>query len=817
MAGAFAVEDAAGTGASSDALDPVAIEDPAATSSDMGGGYSAGNAADGLWGGVNFVQLESTDGSAILVEWELNAESLGLEVAHYELQWRPVQETPWDGTPAASKLPISKVTKKNLQPDASYQFRVRACDSSGHWLPFTETAVAIRPDGSEPEAPPISRAKHLSALAAQRTQLVTEREKKIAEVRQEFADRMLELDEWKRRCLAAEKAIDPEEQRRQFLLAKEEARVEVEREAEAKVGVVMRNAALEIRDRVASAEARTDATVERAVGETTKRLEEKAAIDKRNALRKMEEAYDARLVALQTRLGAGAQQHAQYLEGRHREETNRAVQAALVAAERAASQRQARAVEEAVETSLQEKESGSSYALEQLAQQVMSLKHQLALASRGQSAAESQINDDIRRHREELKAAAAAAAAEAKAQAAELYKPQIELLKARIEAQAVAYASSREQAVEFNRMLEETNYTDEPESEDERSADGAGVNGPEPLYDSFESTSALVLSDPQTRRLAASSAEQHAMQARLAKASAAVKKLDERLEHALAEPQTATNEEAARLISDNLRSAWGELESAQDALSILSLALACQPIAAAASAFSIAVDWPAIAGASKYHLQWREAGDARWMDSKASEELKSSCCTKAGLRTLAVYEFRVRAGDAQGEWGPWSAISELASPSLTLDKAPSRPLVKTLSGGRVKLSWAPPNVSASVLRYELQWKEVRTPRWTEADTVTVAKTEYVTQGFFHLSSVYVFRVRAELNTQPKARWTEFGPCSGPVQPALSEGPPTPSQAARPIEDVGRRVEPAPQRQAPPEPRAAAALAVADKRRTLALD
>lgn len=799
--------------AQTDALGPLKIEEPALSSPVIGVNTSAGSgAADRLWGGVNFVQLEPTDGNAIIVEWDLNAESYGLEVSHYQLQWRVVQETPWDGTPAASKLPISKVTKKNLQPHASYQFRVRVCDSTGHWLPFTETAIAVRPDGEEPVGPPVSRAEHLAVLVRQREQLVAEREIKIAEIRQEYADQALELYEWKRRCVAAEKAIDPEEQRQQFQLAKQEARADVEREAEAKVAVVMRNAAMDIRDKVATAEARTEATVQRAIGETTKRLEEKAAIDKRNALRKMEEAYDARLVALQTRLGAGAQQHAQYLEGRHRDEINRSVQAALLAAERAASQRQARAVEEAVEAALRDTESASSYALDQLAQQVMSLKQQLSLASRAQSAAESQITDDARRHWEELKAAVAAATAEAKAQAEQHYKPLLEHLEKKIKEQAEAYASSQKQALEFNRMLEDASQVDEPlAGEDERNADE-----PEPLQDSFEGINTLVSSDPKSCRLVALSPEQEGMHARLAKAKAAVKTLNERLELALTHPQTPANSEAVDLISESLRTAWREVEITQDALSITSLALPCQPIAAAASAFSIAVDWLAPEGACRFHLQWREASDARWLDSKASEELKTSCCTKAGLRTLAMYEFRVRASNQQGEWGPWSPVSEPTSPSLTLDKAPSRPLAKTLSGGRVKLSWAPPNISASVLRYELQWKEARSTRWAEADTVTVTMSEYRTQGFYHLSSVYVFRVRAELNTQPQARWTEFGPCSGPVQPTLGEETPVPARTSSSTEDV-RRVEPPSQRQAYPAPRAAAAPAVAEKRRTLALD
>lgn len=746
---------------------------------------------EGPLGGVNFVQLEPTDGSAITVAWELNAASANLDVSYYQLQWRMVQESPWESTPAASQLAISKVTKKNLQPAGSYQFRVRACDAMGHWLPFTETPVTIRPDGAEATLPPVNHLAHIEALKKQRDELLVECERKVAGARQEFAVELAELDRWKARCEAAEKAIDPAEKERCFLLAKQEARKDVEQEAQVKIAIVMRNAAADIRDKVNAAEARTAATVERAVAETTKRLEEKAAIDKRNALRQMEEAYDARLVALQTRLGAGAQQHAQYLEGRHRDEINLAVKAALLEAERASSQRQARAVEEAVEAAIKETADGHKHALDQLAQQVVSLKRQLQLASRCQSMAEAQNVDEARRHRDELKQAAATAMAEAHAAAERQYKPQIDELRNRIRAQAEAYAESRAKALEFNRMIEEedtnSNGDVSPGSSVHKSNEEEAL-AREDKPDTFERMG-TASTKSKSRINDSDSESREALKARLTKAKATIKTLEERLEHALQQPQTEANVEAANLISDNLRNACNELADMEEALSIPSLALSCAPVAAAASAFSIAVDWLPPSGACRFHLQWREAGETRWLDSKASEELKTACCTKAALRTLAAYEFRVRAANAQGDWGPWSDVSQQTTPSLTLDKAPSRPLTKLLSGGRVKVSWAPPKVASTVLRYELQWKEVSSSCWEGSDTITVTQSDYVASGFYHLSAAYTFRVRAELKTQPVARWTEFGPPSAPVQPTVVQALPAPSmRSSRQAGDMRRPIE-----------------------------
>jgi len=709
----------------------------------------------GEWGGVRFLRVEPVDGSAITVEWELNNASCGLEISHYHLEWREVgREPPWQCTDASRQLPMTTVTKKNLDPSSAYQFRVRACDASGHWHPFCASEAAVRPDGEPSAPPPVARDVSDSLLARQRLELQAAEEARVATLRAEYAER---LDELERRCLAAEAEIDPAEKERRFERAKAEARTDVEREANAKVELVMRNAAADIRDRVKAAEERMALAVARAVDEALKKAEETAAQEKRRALRQQEVEHDTRVVALQTRLGAGVKHAARQLEGRQKEAMDEAVRLAVLQAEQAAEQRHAADLEDAVAAAIHETEAQHRHSHVELERQLLTLRQQLHATGRSLKDIEHEKIDVTARMAEDTRLAAAEAAAVVEAR----WQTQVRRMEERWRAQLQEVAQGR---VSLHELIRLSSDQAAPLSASEANKSEADA------FD-FEHCTAIVPHNP--------SAAPAEMSAAPRTASIAVEKAGERVRHlrqlydaAMAGDAPESVATSSSALAERLREACSELDAAQERCAVASLRLPCVPVAAAIDGFSIAVDWLAAdsADAGKYHLQWREVDAIAWSDSTASSQLKVTCCTKAGLRTHVAYEFRVRAAaTAHSVWGPWSAPSEPTKPSLTAAKLPSRPLVKPTAGGRVAVSWAPPQLSGRLVQYELQWKRAGADSWSEDDRATCIEPFHTTDPL-QLTSIYVFRVRAELQGYARKTWTECGPFSAPVRPTLQMAP-----------------------------------------------
>ena len=210
--------------------------------------------------------------------------------------------------------------------------------------------------------------------------------------------------------------------------------------------------------------------------------------------------------------------------------------------------------------------------------------------------------------------------------------------------------------------------------------------------------------------------------------------------------------------------ARAELEQLHaDAVDGEKLALPTTPIAAAEDAFSIAVDWvaPVSELAVRFHLQWRSDEDKQWTSSSASENIQVPCCTKGHLRTQLAYQFRVRAADKHGKWGPWSAPTEATTPSVLLNSVPSRPQLRTLSRGRVEARWLPPEGPSSV-SYELQWRKCDGV-WGE-DAASSLETEKVIGKTPSLPTgvYYSFRVRASVERYRGTHMTEWSPPSAPL-------------------------------------------------------
>ena len=156
--------------------------------------------------------------------------------------------------------------------------------------------------------------------------------------------------------LAAEAKAEMETYKARFEKLKSEAKEETDREAEMKLQGVMRNAALEIRDKVKAVEAMTEGHIKRAVEEALRVERAKAEVVRRDQKRELEESYEAQLQAMQNVVGASSSMRITEIQEKQEE---RILQAATLAADRAkeeAKKTEAMAVSLAVAAAIEETE-----------------------------------------------------------------------------------------------------------------------------------------------------------------------------------------------------------------------------------------------------------------------------------------------------------------------------------------------------------------------------------------------------------------------------------------------------------------------------
>ena len=173
--------------------------------------------------------------------------------------------------------------------------------------------------------------------------------------------------------------------------------------------------------------------------------------------------------------------------------------------------------------------------------------------------------------------------------------------------------------------------------------------------------------------------------------------------------------------------------------------------------------------AATFHLQWREQGETQWTSSKASEQIKVPCCTKGQLKLSKLYEFRVRAADPDGRWGPWSEPTVAIAPVPPSRHLPSRPKMRALSKGCLQARWqAPTDGETQIVQYELQWRQSQMD-WGEADASLQTSDAVASTTPLQVGVHYLFRVRAMVEHPKRGKiWTPFGPPSVPIQPVASK-------------------------------------------------
>lgn len=129
--------------------------------------------------------------------------------------------------------------------------------------------------------------------------------------------------------------------------------------------------------------------------------------------------------------------------------------------------------------------------------------------------------------------------------------------------------------------------------------------------------------------------------------------------------------------------------------------------------FSALVDWPATPGAAAYHVEHRRLAGPSLAWATVSDSLQGVAVRKKNLEGAPDLVFRVRARDAGGSWGPWSAPSAPRATPGPLDSSLRSMLGDTLlaRGGADKVpvealagkvvliyfsaSWCPPCRQAS--------------------------------------------------------------------------------------------------------------------------
>lgn len=188
-----------------------------------------------------------------------------------------------------------------------------------------------------------------------------------------------------------------------FEFAKAEAKAETDREAEAKLNLVMRNASLEMRDKVKFVEQQTEATVKRAVDEAVKQADAKAEVARRNERHALEVAHEKQLQVIKDSVGASTKHRINEIQAAQEERVEAAVRQALAEAREAAARAERTAVQAAVAEAVEETETRMMARHGVLEQQLVGAKKDLE-ARTAEMYSEEQVLALVHRAKEEGRA-----------------------------------------------------------------------------------------------------------------------------------------------------------------------------------------------------------------------------------------------------------------------------------------------------------------------------------------------------------------------------------------------------------------------------
>jgi PKD repeat protein len=163
-------------------------------------------------------------------------------------------------------------------------------------------------------------------------------------------------------------------------------------------------------------------------------------------------------------------------------------------------------------------------------------------------------------------------------------------------------------------------------------------------------------------------------------------------------------------------------------------------------------------GSSSVNLTWAAATDNVGVTGYRVERCQGTTCTNfaqvatpagtshsdSGLVASTAYRYRVRATDAAGNLGPYSAIAVATTAASTDTTAPSATanLVATVSGSTaVNLAWSAATDNVGVVQYRIERCQGSTSCTNFAQIGTAPTTSYADTGLT-ASTIYRYRVRA---------------------------------------------------------------------------
>jgi len=163
-------------------------------------------------------------------------------------------------------------------------------------------------------------------------------------------------------------------------------------------------------------------------------------------------------------------------------------------------------------------------------------------------------------------------------------------------------------------------------------------------------------------------------------------------------------------------------------------------------------------GSSGVNLSWAAATDNVGVTGYRVERCQGATCTNfaqvatptgttysdSGLVASTAYRYRVRATDAAGNLGPYSAIGAATTAASTDTTAPSATanLVATVNGSTaVNLTWSAATDNVGVVQYRVERCQGSTSCTNFAQIGTTAVTSYANAGLT-ASTIYRYRVRA---------------------------------------------------------------------------